>query len=59
MKEFIPAFSFKFRGKASIPSLSSWPGYETFLSRFTITRCAGYILFLDTYPDNLTHLSAA
>jgi len=30
-----------------------------FLSRFTNSRCAGYLLFLDTYPDNPTNLSAA
>ncbi|RUM88892.1 MAG: hypothetical protein DSZ23_03975 [Thermodesulfatator sp.] len=29
-----------------------------FLPRFTNSRCAGYILFLDTDMDNLTNLSA-
>ncbi|RUM88262.1 MAG: hypothetical protein DSZ23_04670 [Thermodesulfatator sp.] len=32
---------------------------RAFLSRFTNSRCAGYILFLDTYPDILTNLIAA
>ncbi|RUM87710.1 MAG: hypothetical protein DSZ23_05435 [Thermodesulfatator sp.] len=35
------------------------PWGRTFLSRFTNSRCAGYRLFLDTYIDNLTNLSAA
>ena len=32
---------------------------EQFLSRFTNSRCAGYILFLGTYFDNLTNLIVA
>jgi len=35
------------------------PVTSSFFQDFTNSRCAGYILFLDTYPDNLTNLSAA
>jgi len=32
---------------------------RAFLPRFTNSRCAGYRLFLDTYPDSVTKFGAA
>ncbi|RUM91192.1 MAG: hypothetical protein DSZ23_01725 [Thermodesulfatator sp.] len=45
------------RGKHFLFVPMAWE--RPFLSRFTNSRCAGYILILDTYFDNPTTLRAA